>query len=62
MSFAVGDVVMLKSSGPRMTINWVSQDGLTVECLFFQGCPGSWGALVSETCQASSLKKVEEKF
>lgn len=33
--FKVGDVVILKSGGPRMTVNNVSENG--IECIWIEG-------------------------
>ena len=35
MNFAVGDVVRLKSGGPRMTV--LSANGEDVQCVWFEG-------------------------
>jgi uncharacterized protein YodC (DUF2158 family) len=40
MPFAVGDVVMLRSGGPRMTVTYIGDDGMgqtTVSCCWFDG-------------------------
>jgi uncharacterized protein YodC (DUF2158 family) len=35
--FSVGDVVVLKSGGPRMTISYVQPDGKNVSAYWFDG-------------------------
>lgn len=40
MPFAVGDVVMLRSGGPKMTVTYIGDDGMgqtVVSCSWFDG-------------------------
>ena len=32
-----GDVVQLKSGGPKMTIDWIDSDTATTTCTWFEG-------------------------
>lgn len=32
-----GDVVRLKSGGPRMTVDWIDTDGHEIICTWFKG-------------------------
>lgn len=34
-AFKVGDVVRLKSDGPKMTVIYISEDGTTISCTWF---------------------------
>ena len=34
-TFELGDVVQLKSGGPQMTIDWMSEDGTNTVCIWF---------------------------
>ncbi|MCK4413806.1 MAG: DUF2158 domain-containing protein [Candidatus Eisenbacteria sp.] len=55
-----GDVVQLKSGGPRMTVEWVDKDRLTDRpvacCKWFEG-----KKLMGDTFELISLKRVEER-
>ncbi|MDD5219585.1 MAG: DUF2158 domain-containing protein [Candidatus Bipolaricaulis sp.] len=33
--FKVGDLVMLKSGGPKMTVSAISPNGAAIECMWF---------------------------
>jgi len=58
MSFNKGDIVQLKSGGPKMTVKWCEdQHGeMTALCQWFDGAKRS-----EETFAPETLKKVEDK-
>jgi uncharacterized protein YodC (DUF2158 family) len=57
MSFQKGDVVQLKSGGPKMTVAWCEEEHgvLTAYCQWFDGTKQLHGTFPPE-----SLKKVDE--
>jgi uncharacterized protein YodC (DUF2158 family) len=48
-TFAVGDVVQLKSGGPQMTISKIDGDNSTYKCCWFNGKKVEWASLPLET-------------
>lgn len=54
-TFSPGDIVVLKSGGPKMTVNSVNEYG--VHCQWFP--PGDHANLKVETFNADSLKRYE---
>lgn len=53
ISLKVGDVVQLKSGGPKMTVSKIDQDDNTYNCCWFNGKKVEWAdfpleALVTE--------------
>jgi len=57
VKFAVGDVVQLKSGGPRMTVAEVHRDGPTCRCLWH----GRNGELLDSVLATTWLKPAPEK-
>lgn len=55
INFKVGDVVQLKSGGPRMTITYVTERG-TFECSWFNDA----GKRSHTTLRAETLNKIED--
>lgn len=57
-SFSKGDVVMLKSGGPKMTINWLDGEGMgkVAHCQWFDNSD----VIKSEVFGVSSLIKAEQ--
>lgn len=53
--FSVGDIVQLKSGGPKMSVNGVSGDGESILCKWFTGSKLSQGYFAPET-----LMKLQE--
>ena len=53
--FKAGDVVKLRSGGPKMTVNGQSSDG-SIICIWFEGHNPKRDVFAAE-----SLKKVEEQ-
>jgi uncharacterized protein YodC (DUF2158 family) len=50
MSFNVGDVVVLKSGGPKMTVDKIS--GNEVQCVWFEGANQKYGAFPPNALKA----------
>ncbi|MGB0658896.1 MAG: DUF2158 domain-containing protein [Mangrovicoccus sp.] len=56
--FETGDVVVLKSGGPHMTVKKVEDDA--VRCVWFLNFGGSDAKPAGATFEFAMLKKVEE--
>jgi uncharacterized protein YodC (DUF2158 family) len=55
MPFKVGDVVQLKSGGPRMTITEVSTGGpISYACTWFEGADQRFGHFLEATIKRSA--------
>lgn len=54
----VGDVVMLKSGGPHMTVDEVFADGKSCRCFWFQATPAMVGDKVGMLYQPQLWKDV----
>lgn len=53
-NFAVGDVVVLKSGGPLMTVDVVNEQG-HVRCIWFEGSSVQGALFRAETLKTSSM-------
>lgn len=53
--FKAGDVVMLKSGGPEMTINYIDETKKEAECIWFEGFKKC-----KDTFNPDALEKVEK--
>jgi uncharacterized protein YodC (DUF2158 family) len=53
-TFQIGDVVLLKSGGPKMTVDNVLPDG-TISCTWWDGKQMNYGAFKSEMLVKAKL-------
>jgi uncharacterized protein YodC (DUF2158 family) len=51
MAFSVGDIVQLKSGGPKMTVNDVARGDGKVVCVWFAGAKREVGTFEPATLQ-----------
>jgi uncharacterized protein YodC (DUF2158 family) len=59
-SLKVGDIVQLKSGGPKMTVTDIYQDG-RVGCVWFVGADQKEGTFPPDAVQAPPTEQVERQ-